>query len=222
MPVKKERDVAPIRAKCSFQEEKKKNKKVLDSVQELKSDLDVEYCFTQKVAHYVSRLDACCENFLPLVSNPTQWCVLCHSTVLLVVMWLWNGWYGHTLRPHGICSWRCSHSGGSSTYLFRYLQTCSVVLHLIINIVLYSISSDFKNSVRYLNMQNMDQQLVWLIEKKKRFKEKLGVQLFKCWIILQHIFANVFVSNFRNVCLVLKGTVVTCCSSKILCVMYSI
>lgn len=69
----------------------------------------------------------------------------------------------------------------------------------------------------------MDQQLVWMIKKNCQDSSKnLGVQLFKFWIIPQHIFANVFVSNFRNVCLVLKGTVVTCCSSEILCDVYSI
>lgn len=68
----------------------------------------------------------------------------------------------------------------------------------------------------------MDQQLVWVIKKLSRLKQKIGVQLLKCWNIPRHVFANVLVSNFKNVCLVLKGTVVTCCSSEILCDMYSI
>lgn len=73
-------------------------------------------------------------------------------------------------------------------------------------------------------MQNMDQQLAWVIQKTN--KKKIQAKIWECNCynvgLSRNIFLLIFVSNFRNVCLVLKGTVVTCCSSEILCDMYSI
>lgn len=72
------------------------------------------------------------------------------------------------------------HSGGSITDMFRYLQTnvqscCNLLSKLLCTVFLVT----FKNSVRYLNIQNMDQRLAWVILKTKRKNRKEGQELSK-------------------------------------------
>lgn len=135
-----------------------------------------------------------------------------HTVISIVSTSLWN--FRHRLRPHDSSSWRRFHSGGSMVYIFRYLlfydKTCLTALHFIINVacttLLCSISGDFKNRFRYLNMQKYGPTTGGLGDlKTDKTRVKFGVQLLKCWNILWHIFANVFVSNFRNVRLAEKA-----------------
>lgn len=79
----------------------------------------------------------------------------------------------------------------------------------------YSISADAAGHAR---RAKYGPNPLWLLRKDKKkhlrkFKSKLGVQSFKRWISPRHV----FVIRFRSV-----GLAFTCCSSEVLCDVYSI
>lgn len=125
--------VAPLRAKCKFQERRGKTKRSkrlhrVDLLEEQRRNVEMwNLILNKKKKKRSSHFTSCllCE-FLQrrfYLAKHTNKKFILSRTVLRVIASLWKGSPGtHTLRPHGSSSWRCFHSGGSITFIFRYLQ----------------------------------------------------------------------------------------------------